>query len=152
MNDISVANINDTYIARQVSNVIFVIIGASMAKAKECGGLANPTWAKACARSPLCAKIKRCTQNGSIGVYCIRGEAQAGLGQSKEAAHSYLDSFTVQPNGPFAARALTNVGLMLGQLGQVVEACRTLNEVVLRYPSDEALGSAQTGMQSLGCS
>ena len=80
------------------------------------------------------------------------GEAQAGLGQSKEAARSYLDSFTVQPNGPFAARALTNVGLTLGQLGQVVEACRTLNEVILRYPSDEALGSAQTGMQSLGCS
>lgn len=80
------------------------------------------------------------------------GEAQSGLGRPKDAARSFLDSFTVQPNGPFAARALTQVGLTLGELGQVGEACRTLNEVLLRYPSDVALAQAQTGMQSLGCS
>lgn len=80
------------------------------------------------------------------------GEAQSGLGRPKDAARSFLDSFTVQPNGPFAARALTQVGLTLGELGQVGEACRTLNEVLLRYPSDAALTQAQSGMQSLGCS
>ena len=80
------------------------------------------------------------------------GEAQSGLGRPKDAARSFLDSFTVQPNGPFAARALTRVGLTLGELGQVGEACRTLNEVLLRYPSDAAQAQAQTGMQSLGCS
>jgi len=80
------------------------------------------------------------------------GEAQAGLGRSKDAARSYLDSFTVQPDGPFAAKALTNVGLTLGQLGQVGEACRTLNEVMLRYPAPEAQEQARSGMATLGCS
>ncbi len=79
------------------------------------------------------------------------GEAQAGLGRSKEAARSYLDSFTVQPEGPLAALALTKVGLTLGVLGQTGEACRTLNEVVLRYPTDTAIEQAKTGIQTLGC-
>lgn len=80
------------------------------------------------------------------------GEAQTGLGRSKEAARSYLDSFTVQPSGPYAARALTKVGLALGELGQVGEACRTLAEVLVRYPGDDALPMAQTGMAGFGCS
>ncbi len=80
------------------------------------------------------------------------GEAQEALGQHKEAARSYLDSFTAQPSGTYAPQALMRVGLSLGQLGKLDNACQTLNEVLVRYPDSAVVEQARSSQQDLGCS
>lgn len=80
------------------------------------------------------------------------GEAQEAMGQHKEAARSYLDSFTAQPNGDYAPQALLHVGLSLGQLGKVANACQTLGEVLERYPESEVVAQTRSSQLELGCS
>jgi len=80
------------------------------------------------------------------------GEAQEAMGQHKEAARSYLDSFTVQPDGTYAPQALMRVALSLGELGKVENACQTLSEVLTRYPNSEVVAQTRTSQQDLGCS
>ena len=79
------------------------------------------------------------------------GEAQEAMGQHKEAARSYLDSFTEQPSGNYAPQALMRVGVALGTLGRVDKACQTLNEVIVRYPESEVLEATRNNQQQLGC-
>lgn len=80
------------------------------------------------------------------------GEAQEGLGQHKEAARAYLDSFTAQPNGNYAPQALMRVALSLNELGKIDNACQTLNEVLARYPNSAVIEQTRSSQQSLGCS
>ena len=80
------------------------------------------------------------------------GEAQEAMGQHKEAARSYLDSFTAQPSGTYAPQALMRVALSLGELGKVDNACQTLNEVLVRYPDSAVIEQTRSSQQSLGCS
>ena len=80
------------------------------------------------------------------------GEAETQRASHKEAARAYLGSFTAAPNGPFAARALMQVGVSLGALGQTLEACQTLDEVLLRYPGDEIQPELLSRKTALGCS
>lgn len=86
--------------------------------------------------------------------------AQAGLGQGAAleasgdltaAARVYLDTFSAAPQGPMAAQALFLVGRSLGRLGKTQEACVTLGEVPLRFPSAGAAAEAQAAQQQLGC-
>lgn len=88
----------------------------------------------------------------SSEAYYLRGEALEGLGQSSQAARSYLDSFSGDPTGPIAPDALFKLGISLAALGQVADACVTLNEVPLRFPSTEAASEAQQAMRNLACS
>ncbi len=80
------------------------------------------------------------------------GEAQEAIGQHKEAARSYLDSFTAQPTGNYAPQALMRVGVTLGTLGRVDKACQTLNEVIARYPDSQVLEATRNNQLQLGCS
>ena len=80
------------------------------------------------------------------------GEAATQQGDHRAAAKTYLDSFTVAPNGPNAAPALLKVGVALGLLGQVFEACQTLDEVVLRFPDSGLDAEIQSNRSALGCS
>ena len=48
--------------------------------------------------------------------------------------------------------ALFKLGDALGRLGQTQEACVTLAEVGVRYPSAAAVADAQSAMLNLGCS
>ncbi|MBO9451579.1 tol-pal system protein YbgF [Tropicibacter sp. R16_0] len=81
-----------------------------------------------------------------------RGKALDGLGDTREAARAYLASFTNDSTGPVAPDALYELGAALGRLGQVDQACVTLAEVGVRFPSAAAVSNAQQEMTSLGCS
>ncbi len=81
----------------------------------------------------------------------LRGQANAGMGDWKEAARAYLESFSGAPDGPVAPQALLNLGISLGELGQTQEACITLAEVSTRFPGDAAEIDAQTAMSRFSC-
>ena len=73
------------------------------------------------------------------------------MGDTADAARAYLDSFSGSPEGARAPDALTNLGISLGELGQVQEACVTLGQVAVRYPEASAVANAAKAQQSLGC-
>ncbi len=82
-----------------------------------------------------------------------RGEALAAQGDWREAARSYLDSFSGAPQGDKAPEALVRLGISLGKIGQTEQACLTFNEVGKRYPSADPalLDKAQAEKGTLGC-
>ncbi len=82
----------------------------------------------------------------------LRGEALSQLGETADAARSYLEAFSGAPNGPRAGDALLKLGQSLGKLGQTPEACVTLTEVGVRFPGSAPATEALTAMQGLGCS
>ena len=59
----------------------------------------------------------------------------------KLAANSYLESFSLDPKGDFAAKALFGLAISLGALKQFDQACLTLEEVVLRFPGQEMVST-----------
>lgn len=81
----------------------------------------------------------------------LRGEALAALDQTAEAARAYLASFSADQAGTSAPNALLRLGVALGELGQVNEACATLAEVPNRFPGSEAANEATTERVTLGC-
>jgi TolA-binding protein len=81
----------------------------------------------------------------------LRGRALDGLGETADAARAYLDSFTAAPDGAEAPEALYRLGLGLGTLGQVPEACVTLGEVEERFPGSAAAVDASAAATALGC-
>lgn len=81
----------------------------------------------------------------------LRGQALDSLGETREAARAYLESFSGNPDGPFAPDALFRLGLALGTLGQRAEACVTLGQVGERYPGAVAAGQADEAMGTLRC-
>lgn len=81
-----------------------------------------------------------------------RGEALEGLGNTKEAARAYLNSFSLDPTGQVAAQSLFRLGRSLGELGQTAEACVTLSEVAIRFPGDPAVAQSKEAMRALACS
>lgn len=80
-----------------------------------------------------------------------RGEALEKAGELTKAARAYLDTFSADPEGEKAPRALFRLGRALGQLGQTEDACVTLGEVSVRFPSGQPATDAQAEMQQLGC-
>ena len=68
-----------------------------------------------------------------------------------DAARAYLESFTGNPTGPLAPEALLSLGTALGGLDQKNEACVTLSEVGVRFPTSPTVAQAQQQMQALGC-
>lgn len=87
----------------------------------------------------------------SAEAHFLRGEAEARQGAWSTAARAYLDSFTAAPDGARAPAALTALGVSLGRLGQIEEACLTLAEVAVRYPGDAAVAEAEAERFNLGC-
>ncbi|WP_170572901.1 tol-pal system protein YbgF [Ruegeria atlantica] len=81
-----------------------------------------------------------------------RGQALEGLGDTREAARAFLASFTGDSEGAFAPEALFELGAALGRLGQTDQACITLSEVGVRFPSSTVVSAATQEMASLGCS
>jgi len=80
-----------------------------------------------------------------------RGEALAGNGEWSSAARAYLKSFSGAPQGAMAPRALFRLGVSLGKIGQVSEACLTLNEVGARFPAADVVAKAEIEMSRLNC-
>lgn len=80
-----------------------------------------------------------------------RGEALEALGDTREAARAYLDSFSIDPTGPVAAQSLFRLGRSLGALDQTSEACVTLSEVAIRFAGDPAVAEAEQAKRALSC-
>ena len=82
----------------------------------------------------------------------LRGQAHEGLGEMTNAARGFLESFQISAEGPFAAQALTRLGIALGRIGQVQDACITLSEVPLRFPASDEAAEADRARAEFGCS
>lgn len=81
-----------------------------------------------------------------------RGLALNRLGDTREAARAFLESYSVDPAGPLASQAVLALGTALGQLGTTREACLTLGEIPVRYAGTPEVALAQSEMARLGCS
>ena len=81
----------------------------------------------------------------------LGGDALAQAGDISGSARSYLAAFSGNPEGSFAPEALMKLGMALGALGQVNEACMTLAEVGNRFPGSPAAGEASFAMPGLQC-
>ncbi len=81
----------------------------------------------------------------------LGGDALAQAGDISGSARSYLAAFSGNPEGGFAPEALMKLGMALGALGQVNEACMTLAEVGNRFPGSPAAGEASFAMPGLQC-
>jgi tol-pal system protein YbgF len=88
----------------------------------------------------------------TAGAQFHKGKAQSGLGDWKTAGRSFLDSFSSAPSGQNAPQALYWLGVSLGNLGKASEACHTLAEVAVRFPSDPVVNDAAEEMTNLACS
>lgn len=80
-----------------------------------------------------------------------RGEALMSLGDTSNAARSWLKGFSDNPQGTKAPESLLKLGLALNALGQSQEACVTLGEVAARYPGTQAAGDAGQQRAALHC-
>lgn len=81
-----------------------------------------------------------------------RGDALERLGETREAARAYLAAFSTDQLARTAPVALYKLGASLGKLGQVSEACVTLDEVALRYPDAiDVISQARTARDEIGC-
>ncbi len=80
-----------------------------------------------------------------------RGQALEGQAEMTGAARAYLEAYSGAPTAATAPEALFHLGKSLGALGQVNEACVTLNEVALRYPGTEFVAAAGDEMAKLQC-
>ncbi|HMQ95379.1 MAG TPA: tol-pal system protein YbgF [Amaricoccus sp.] len=80
-----------------------------------------------------------------------RGEALAAQGDWRSAARSFLDAFSGAPTDPIAPQALYRLAISLSELGQIEEACLTLNEVDMRYPGSSLAGDVAAKRASLRC-
>ena len=81
------------------------------------------------------------------------GESQFVRGAFQNAARSYLDGYNSNRANVSAPRNLYRLGVTLGRLGQVNEACLTLREVGKQFPTGpaEVIGGAATELDALNC-
>jgi TolA-binding protein len=80
------------------------------------------------------------------------GQALQGLGNIRDAARRYLDAYAGYPNDAAGPESLWRLGAALGELGNVAEACVTLNEVSGRYPgSSDAIAQADAAKTRFNC-
>jgi len=80
-----------------------------------------------------------------------KGDAYSGLEDWESAGKSYLENFRLNPDGKHAAKALMNVGIALGKMQKINEACNILSRVEVRFPRNQIVEEAQYEMQILGC-
>lgn len=81
----------------------------------------------------------------------LRGEALARLGETSKAARAYLEAYSGAPDGSNAAAALLGLGLALGDLGQIQEACVTLGEIGRRFATAPQAIEAGAMMRKFAC-
>ena len=79
------------------------------------------------------------------------GESQFVRGNLADAARSYLNGYQVDRGGRRAPGNLLKLGVSLGRLGQLNEACSTLAEVRRQYPSAPEAIRADSEADGLAC-
>ncbi len=76
-------------------------------------------------------------------VFFRLAECQYKIGEWKNAANSYLEAFSLEPKGNFAPEALFGLAISLGGLKQFDQACLTLEEVHMRFPSQKSISDQE---------
>ena len=81
------------------------------------------------------------------------GESQFVRGNHSEAARSFLNGYNIDRTGQRAPHNLYRLGVTLGRLGQVGEACMTLREVRNQFPgaADGVVEQADAESDALAC-
>ncbi|MEM1384522.1 MAG: tetratricopeptide repeat protein [Pseudomonadota bacterium] len=81
------------------------------------------------------------------------GESQLVRGAYRDAASSYLRGYNLDRQGELAPDNLFKLGVTLGRLGQINEACLTLREVRIQFPEsgDDLVGAADDEADRLAC-
>ncbi|MEM6421461.1 MAG: tol-pal system protein YbgF [Pseudomonadota bacterium] len=80
------------------------------------------------------------------------GEARFTQGDFRLAARAYLDGFNAAPSGERAPDSLLKLGVSLGRLGQLPQACNTLREIPRRFPgNDRVIAEAEGEASRLAC-
>ena len=62
-----------------------------------------------------------------------------------------MESFKSDSSGEVAAKALYKLGVSLGKLQKIEEACKVLLDVELLFPKNKIVLDANNEMQTLGC-
>lgn len=83
--------------------------------------------------------------------YYWLGESQSVRGQNAEAARSFLNGYNFDRRGPQAPANLLKLGVTLGRLGQLNEACLTLREVGTQFPNAPEVSTADSEARQLQC-
>ena len=76
-------------------------------------------------------------------VFILLAETFYKIGEWKNAANSYLEAFSLEPKGTFAPQALFGLAISLGALKEFDQACLTLDEVHLRFPSQNVISESE---------
>ncbi len=81
------------------------------------------------------------------------GESQFVRGAFQNAARGYLDGYNTDRAGSGAPKNLYRLGVTLGRLGQINEACLTLREVRRQFPAGpfDILNAADAESSALDC-
>ena len=81
------------------------------------------------------------------------GEANFNTNKFKESAREYLKSFSLDPVGAYASRALLGLAVSLGRLGKAKQGCLTLGELKMRHEGDlaEILPAIRQAEDQLQC-
>ncbi len=81
------------------------------------------------------------------------GESQFVRGAFQNAARSYLNGYNADRGSAIASKNLYRLGVTLGRLGQLNEACLTLREVRNQFPTGPAdtLNAADAESSALNC-
>ncbi len=81
------------------------------------------------------------------------GESQFVRGAFQNAARSYLNGYNADRSSAIASKNLYRLGVTLGRLGQLNEACLTLREVRNQFPTGPAdtLNAADAESSALNC-
>lgn len=80
------------------------------------------------------------------------GESQSTRGNHADAARSFLQGYNADRRGTRAAQNLYRLGVTLGRLGQVGEACLTLREVSAQFPAaSDVVDEAEAEADALAC-
>jgi len=79
------------------------------------------------------------------------GEAHYAQSNWAGAARSYLKSFSDYPDSEHAPTSLYKVGLSLGKLGQLKEACLTFSETQARFPGHPTLTQVLSAKEMFSC-
>ncbi len=83
--------------------------------------------------------------------HLMRGKSLDRAGDQTGSARAFLNAFSSDPQGADAPEALYMLGLALGALGQMQDACVTLSEVGVRFPTSASVEPSLVARQNLGC-
>ncbi|WP_420566605.1 tol-pal system protein YbgF [Thalassovita sp.] len=83
--------------------------------------------------------------------HLLRGKALTEMKDAPAAARAFLTAFSTDPQGDDAPEALFLLGQSLATLGQIQDACVTLSEVGVRFPTSASVEPAMVAMEQLDC-